>query len=126
MYLPKKFRQYVASHTITADENLSVQVCKHRGIIVDIEVTASVDTPSVVFNIQGKDQGSATPTYTTLLASAAVTGTGHTRLVVYPGAIAVTNVVANQPMPYQWRLQADGTWAGTDAITYTAFITEID
>ena len=122
---PKNRHQLYSSHTITADENSAVQKCRHRGMILDIIVTAVTDTPSVVFTIQSKDYPDGT-TYTNLLLSAAVTGTGTTRLIIYPGCVAVANSILNQPMPMYWRLFSDGTWGGTDGITYQVYVTQLD
>lgn len=109
---------FFASQNITANANSTTVINRnHKGIIVDIDVTAITDTPSVVPNIQSEDPAG---TWTTLLAGAAITATGHVRLVIYPGAVAVANSVLNQPLPNKIRLQMDGTWSGTDAITFTA------
>ena len=87
----------------------------HRGLHLVIDVTAASDTPSVVFTIQGKDEVSGK--YYTVLASAAITGTGTTVLRVYPGCIASANVIANDVLPPVWRVLA--THGDADSITYT-------
>lgn len=86
-----------------------------RGIHVIIDVTAATATPSVVFKVEGKDQVSGK--YYTLLESAAITGTGTTRLTIYPGAAATANVSVPDVLPKNWRVTA--THADTDAITYS-------
>lgn len=88
---------------------------QHRGLHVVIDVTAVSATPSVVFTIQGKDEVSGA--YYTLLASAAITGTGTTVLRVYPGLTASANLVANDVLPKTWRVLA--THADSDSITYS-------
>jgi len=89
-------RTLFASAARTATVNGADQVnYNHRGLIVVVDVTAVVDTPSVVFTIQGKDEVSGK--YYTLLASAAITGTGTTVLRVYPGLTAAANLVATTP-----------------------------
>lgn len=80
-----------------------------------INVTAVTDTPSVVFTVEGKDPVSGV--YTTILASAAVTGTGMTVLCVYPGCAAVANAMADAPLPRTWRVTA--THGDVDSITYS-------
>lgn len=87
----------------------------YRGLHLTIDVTAAAATPSVVFTIEGQDRTSA-KTYT-ILASAAITGTGTTVLKVYPALTAAANTVANDVLPRDWRLTA--THADTDSITYS-------
>lgn len=88
---------------------------QHRGVVVVVNVTAASATPSVVFTIQGKCPLSGA--YFTILASAAVTGTGTTVLRAYPGLAASANVTANDVLPEHWRLLA--THADADEITYS-------
>lgn len=103
-----------AARTATVDTEDWLNEAGHRGVIVFIDCTASADTPSVVFTIQGKEpKGNE---YYTILASAAVTGAGNTTLKVFPGAPATANVSANDQLPLTWRL--DATHADTDSITY--------
>ncbi len=86
-----------------------------RGIHVVIDVTAIASSPSVVFTIQGKDATSGK--YYTILASAAITGTGTTVLRVFPGATAANNTIANDSLPGLWRIIA--THGNSDSITYS-------
>jgi len=86
-----------------------------RGIVIIIDVTAVANTPSVVFTIEGKDIASGK--YYTILASAAITGTGTTVLRVYPGLTAAANVTVSDILPRDWRLVA--THADADSITYS-------
>jgi hypothetical protein len=85
-----------------------------RGVRVWIKVTAISATPSVVFTIAGK---SSQGDYYAILASAAVTGTGTTTLVVHPDIAASANAVANTVLPYQWRVQAVA--GDADSMTYS-------
>lgn len=87
----------------------------HRGAVIIIDVTASAATPSVVATVQDKDELSGQ--YYTILASAAITGTGTTVLRVYPGLTAATNTVANDVLPSTWRVNL--VHADTDSITYS-------
>ena len=80
-----------------------------------IDVTAISATPSVTFTIQGKDDLSGK--YYTILASAAITGTGTTVLRVYPGLTAAANLTANDVLPGTWRLIT--THGDADSITYS-------
>lgn len=87
-----------------------------RGCVVTIDVTAADGTPpSVVFTLQGKDPVSGK--YYTILASAAITGTGTTVLRVYPGLTASANAVVSDVLPPVFRVNAVHGNAGS--ITYS-------
>ena len=86
-----------------------------RGLDLVIDCTASADTPSVVFTIQGYSP--LGDDYYTILASAAVTGAATTVLRVYPGLTIAANLVANFVLPALWRVNA--THADGDSITYS-------
>lgn len=87
----------------------------YRGLHLIIDATASADTPSVVFTIQGHSP--LGNDYYTILASAAITGAGTTVLRVYPGLTAANNTVANDVLPHLWRVNA--VHADADSITYS-------
>jgi hypothetical protein len=103
-----------AARTATANGS-DINNLRFRGAHIVIDVTAASATPSVVFTVQGKDAVSGK--YYTILASAAITGTGTTTLRVFPGATAAANTVANDFLPRTWRIIA--THADTDSITYS-------
>ncbi len=86
-----------------------------RGIRVFVNVTAAVDTPSVVFTIEVADPLSGV--YTALLTSAAITGTGHHLLEVAPGITPVANLAVAKQVGRTWRVTA--THADSDSITYS-------
>ncbi len=86
-----------------------------RGVIVTIDVTAVVDTPSMVLTIQGKS--SLGSDYSDILASAAITGAGVTRMIVYPGVTPAANAAVSQPLPRLWRVSVVN--ADADPITYS-------
>ncbi len=86
-----------------------------RGIEVIVDATAAAATPSVVFTLQGKDLTSGK--YYTILASAAITGTGTTVLRVFPGATAAANTVANAQLPAVWRVSVAA--GDADSLTYS-------
>lgn len=88
---------------------------QHRGVVVIINATAATSTPSVVATIQGKDELSGA--YYTILASAAITGTGTTVLRVFPGATNASNLVANDVLPSTWRVNLVA--ADADSLTYS-------
>jgi len=105
-----------ASQARTATENGADQTGSNAlGLHLVIDVTSVTLTPSVVFTIQGKDAASGK--YYTILASAAITGTGTTVLRVYPGLAAAANTVANDVLPDTWRVIA--THGDADSITYS-------
>lgn len=106
----------LASAARTADTQSADQPNYNgRGLHLVIDATASADTPSVVFTIQGKDALSGQ--YYTILASAAVTGISTTVLRVYPGLTAVGNLTANDILPAIWRVDCNA--ADADSITYS-------
>lgn len=80
-----------------------------------IDVTAVADTPSVVVTIKAVEKVSGKES--TVLASAAITGTGTTVLKVGPGLTAGANAVANDVMPPLIEIEA--VHADTDSITYS-------
>ncbi len=88
----------------------------HRGVVVVVDVTADPASAAVTFTIQGKDTLSSS--YYTLLVSAALaTVDVTTDLVVYPGCLAVTNRVANLPLPRIWRVSI--TVGNSNSFTYS-------
>lgn len=86
-----------------------------KGLHVVIDCTADPGTASVVFTVQGKDEVSAK--YYTIIASAAITGTGTTVLRVYPGLTAAANTVVSDVLPRVWRVIA--THADAESLTYS-------
>lgn len=104
----------LASAARTATSNTQITQSGNGGIFI-INVTAVTATPSVVFTVQGIDPVSKTAY--TILASAAVTGTGTTTLRVFPGATAAANTVANDFLPENVNLLA--THSDADSITYS-------
>lgn len=87
----------------------------HRGLLVVIDVTDVAATPSVVFTVQS-NSGDAL-TWTSDLASAAVTNTGTTLLLLHPSAPDRANVSENTSLGYKWRVVA--THGDADSITYS-------
>ncbi len=86
-----------------------------RGAVLVIDVTAATATPSVVFTVKGKSALGSD--YYTILASAAITGTGQTVQRIYPGLTASANVTASDVLPAVWRVEA--AHADADSITYS-------
>lgn len=105
-----------ASAARTADpDTIELEVAGYRGIHLVIDCTAATGSPSVVVSILGVDRVSG-KTYS-LLASAAITGTGTTVLKVGPGLAVSANASANDLLPPVIRIVPDHT--GTDSITYS-------
>lgn len=104
-----------AARTATAASSVIVNQSGYRGLHLIIDATATADTPSVVFTIQGYSP--LGDDYYTILASAAITATGTTVLRVYPGLTAAANTVANDVLPELWRVNA--VHADGDSITYS-------
>lgn len=86
-------------------------------LTVAIDVTAIVDTPSVVFTIERYNP--IADDWTLVLASAAVVATGNTVLVVDPAITVAANATASTSVPFTWRVTA--THADTDSITYSVY-----
>jgi hypothetical protein len=107
----------IASAARTASYDGADQLNRNgRGLFIHIVASAPVDTPSVVFTVQGK--GSA-GNYFNLLESVAITGAGTTTLTIAPWAAAVANVSATSMVPRQWRVIS--THADADSITYGVY-----
>jgi hypothetical protein len=87
----------------------------YRGLHLIIDATAFSATPSIVFTIQGYSP--VGDDYYTILASAAITGSGTTVLRVYPGLTASANLIANDVLPPLWRVNA--VHGDADSITYS-------
>ena len=104
-----------AARTATVNSDVIPNAAGHRGLHLIIDATAITATPSVVFTIQG--YSGLGDDYYTILASAAIVGTGTTVLRVYPGCIAASNLIANDCLPIQWRVAA--VHGDADSITYS-------
>jgi len=86
-----------------------------RGVQVIIDVTAVTGSASVTVALQTKETiGSK---YVTVLTSAAITGTGQTRLRCYPGITAVANESVSDLIGRIWRVVV--THGTADSITYS-------
>lgn len=110
-----------ASAARTATSTVSL-VTGSLGCLLYINVTAVVSTPSVVFTLQGVDPGSDA-TYT-ILASAAITGTGQTILRVHPELTGASNTIAKDMLPHALKLVA--THGNSNSITYSVGFVGVD
>jgi len=104
-----------AARTASVDSADFYNADGYRGLHLIIDATASAATPSVVFTIQG--YSGLGNDYYTILASAAITGTGTTILRVFPGATAANNLVANDTLPPVWRVSVAA--GDADSLTYS-------
>lgn len=93
----------------------------YKGLRLSIVVSAITGT-SVTFTIEGLDP--LTGGAYTLLAAAAISAASATPvpLIIYPGAIAVANVVLNQTLPLWWRIKTTGTYTVCTSSVYAELI----
>ncbi len=109
---------FASTARIATPDPVDVDLIGAHGMVVIIDVTAALVTPSVVFNVDGFDPESQ-KTWT-LLDSAAITGTGTTTLKVGPGLTAAGNAVADDLIPPIVRIAP--VHADADSITYTVTV----
>lgn len=110
------FQSTIYASAIRTASSVSADVVRttERGVsfIINMTVVPGVDT--VTFTIQGKDN---LGNYYTLLASAALVGTGVVVLSVCPGCAVTANVSASAILPDVYRIITTHS-AGT-SFTYT-------
>lgn len=87
------------------------------GLIIVINVSALTGTPSVVFNVEGVLYVNGVKITWTILASAAVVGTGTTVLRIHPDIAEVANTQADDLVPA--RVQVRPVHGTGDSITYS-------
>lgn len=106
----------LASAARTATTNSSDLVNYNgRGVLVVIDVTAVTGSASVTVALQTKE--TIGNKYVTVLTSAAITGTGQTRLRCYPGITPVANEAVSDLIGRTWRVVV--THGTADSITYS-------
>lgn len=86
------------------------------GLLVFINLTARVGTPTCTVTVSGLIDEAGTASYT-ILASTAIAATGLTVLRIYPGLTAAANATANDVVP--GRIQISAVVAGTTSYTGT-------
>lgn len=103
-----------AARTIATN---SADIVNYNGrfLRVDIDITAIAGSPSLTFTVKAKDALSGV--YSTILASAALVGTGHTVLLIGPGLTPAANLVANAPLPRTFRVEV--AVGSADSVTYS-------
>lgn len=103
MYLRQAHTAVVHTDASAGVNGSDVSDSLARGLIVGINISAITGTsPTLTVTVQGKDPHSGT--YYTVLASAALSATGYTELVIFPGATAAANVSVSRPIPITWRV----------------------
>lgn len=105
----------LAARTASPDPSDDFDNQYYSGIRVVVDVTAINLTPSITVTIEGKDKLSGK--YFTLLESAAITNTGTTVLLVYPGIVEAANLKASNVLGSVWRIRV--THGDGDSITYS-------
>ncbi len=93
-----------ASATSTNGNDMENTSCRSAVVVIDI---TAISGTNVVFTLQGKDPLSGK--YYTILASAALTGTGTTVLRVDTSLTASANTIAADMMPRTWRVISTNT-----------------
>jgi hypothetical protein len=110
----KDFQEIFPSEARTATSTKTFLSKSQSGLFF-INVSAVSATPSVTFTIQGLCPISSTAY--TILASAAITGTGLTVLRVSPHLTAAANTIAKDILPQSLKVVA--THGDADSITYS-------
>ena len=106
----------LASAARTATVSSDDQRVIGRGVRVFINVSVVPGDPvSIVPTITVKDPISGT--YTAILTGAAITGTGHTTLVVYPGVTVAANTIVSAAMAGTYRVTM--TCGNANSATYS-------
>ncbi len=90
------------------------RVDRFKGCVLTVDTTAAGTSPSTTVKIEGV---MSSGNVYTILASAAITGTGVTTLTVYPGAAATNNVSANAVLPQTIKVTA--THGNSTSHTYS-------
>jgi hypothetical protein len=107
-FFPRTFETYLAQATRTSHPTaVAVEQTSYRGVKFYIDITALTGT-SLTFTIQAVDPVNGT--LSTVLASAAKTGTGAFTLTVAPDATTVANVALSDYAPMKWQITVTGTF----------------
>ena len=116
----KKTEVIFESAARTATSSATMLTDSTEGLFF-INVSAASLTPSVVFTIAGV---SPAGTEYTILASAAITGTGLTVLRVSPHMAAAANTIAKDILPQAIKVTA--THANGVSLTYSMYFVGMD
>jgi len=106
---------YASAARTTAQTGTTMVNPGFTGVIVTVDITAIVTSPSNTFTIKGYDVASGK--WTAILTGAAKTGTGTTVMTILPSATASANVTINAGLPAQWRV--DVAVGNANSMTYS-------
>lgn len=113
-WFPRTFETYLPlAARATHPTAVSVQQGAYRGVKIYVDITAFSGT-SITFTVQALDPLNGT--VSTVLASAAKTGTGAFTLTVYPDTATVANVALADVAPRAWQITTSGT---ITSVTYS-------
>lgn len=118
--MSKEHQPIFASAAYTATQSATI-ACKSSEGLFYIDCTAYTATGSVVFTIAGVSPSGATYT---VLASAAIVGTGLTVLRVSPQLTASANTIAKDMLPANLKVTA--TAANGVSLTYSMWFVGMD
>lgn len=104
-----------AAHADGTTETWDWEQAESAGVVVVIDVTVATGGQSIVFTLQGVDPVSGAAY--DILASAAVTATGTTKLKCRPGITTAANVAVADALPPRLRIKA--VPADTKTCTYS-------
>lgn len=85
------------------------------GAHIVLDMTAVSGTPSITFQVEGKDELSGK--YYPILVSAAITTVSTNVLQVHPAVVETANVSTSSILPKSWRVTV--THSTADAVTYS-------
>ena len=102
-----------AARTATPAASAAHRLAGMRGLLIQIDVTAIVTTPSVVFTVQD----ALDTDWATLLASAAIVAVGTTFLVCHPDAADRANV--SESTQKRSKVRVIAVHGDADSITYS-------
>jgi hypothetical protein len=120
-FFPRSLETYLALAARTTHPTaVAVDQGSYRGLRLNIDITAFSGT-SITFTLQSLDP--LTGTVSTVLASAAKTGTGAFTMTVYPGITAAANVSLSDFMSRRWQITTSGVITSvTYAISYERLV----
>lgn len=116
-FFPRTFETYLASAARTTHPTaVPVEQGSYRSLKFYIDITAFTGT-NITFTLQAVDPISGN--VSTVLASAAKTGTGPFVLTVGPGVTSVANVSLSDIAPRRWQITTTGTiTSATYSVSY--------
>jgi len=114
--MSKHVTAYASAARTATPTAVTVATGRYNNMVINVDVTASAATPSVVVTVDALDVLSGE--YVTVLTSAAFTGSVETRrLRIGPDIAAVADLAANNVLADTMRITC--THADADSITYS-------